>query len=525
MALPLHAVKLSSGSALWAARLHDLGERITPLTGRWAQDDLLPYVSGMQVLLSGLVALVTATIILIAHVWAKRAVRKASQAPRPEERLTVSRILWVVVEQARAPFLLFLAIWGAYCALSILAFRIEPFGDTIVSVLSWIKTTALIVAFFWFIFRAIRVLERKLTPESFQSKRKWDFILVSVGLQTLRLLLPLVAVLVIIPTLDLPSGAHGAISTAVSILIIAFVGYIVCELANTAEKAVHTEYRVDVADNLATRKIHTQVGILKKIFVALVILICLACMLTVFEPVRSLGRSILASAGVAGIVLGIAAQKSLGTLLAGIQIAFSQPIRLDDVVIVEGEWGRIEEITLTYVVVAIWDLRRMVLPITYFIEKPFQNWTRSNAALLGTVFLYLDYTAPVAELRAELDRILETSTLWDRKVKGLQVTDAKDTVIEVRILVSAADSGKAFDLRCEVREKMIAFIQKNAPGSLPRSRGALEIGRLDREREEARASAPVPEPSGAAHVLTAPQGVVSPVTVNQKDRPAPEPAS
>ena len=142
--------------------------------------------------------------------------------------------------------------------------------------------------------------------------------------------------------------------------------------------------------------------------------------------------------------------------------------------IVEGEWGRIEEITLTYVVVAIWDLRRMVLPITYFIEKPFQNWTRSSAALLGTVFLYLDYTAPVAELRVELDRILENSSFWDKKVKGLQVTDAKEATIEIRILASAADSGSSFDLRCEIREKLVDFLQRKFPEALPRSRATLE---------------------------------------------------
>jgi hypothetical protein len=163
--------------------------------------------------------------------------------------------------------------------------------------------------------------------------------------------------------------------------------------------------------------------------------------------------------------------------------------------------------------VAIWDLRRMVLPITYFIEKPFQNWTRSNAALLGTVFLYLDYTAPVGELRGELERILAKSTLWDKKVKGLQVTDAKDNVIEVRILASAANSGTAFDLRCEIREKMIDFLQRNFPASLPRSRGRLEIARLDKEQEGERAAAPAPPVP--AHVITSAQGLASPVTVNQ----------
>jgi small-conductance mechanosensitive channel len=173
-------------------------------------------------------------------------------------------------------------------------------------------------------------------------------------------------------------------------------------------------------------------------------------------------------------VIGFAAQKTLGNLLAGIQIAITQPIRIDDVVVVEGEWGRIEEITLTYVVVRIWDLRRLVLPIGYFLEKPFQNWTRVSADVLGTVYLVVDYTVPVDEIRAQLERIVRESNLWDRKVCGVQVTDASERGIEVRALVSAADSSKAWDLRCEVREKLIAFLQQNYPGSLPRVRAEIQ---------------------------------------------------
>jgi small-conductance mechanosensitive channel len=193
-------------------------------------------------------------------------------------------------------------------------------------------------------------------------------------------------------------------------------------------------------------------------------------MLMVFQSVRQFGTAMIASAGVAGIIIGFAAQKSLATFLAGLQIAMTQPIRIDDVVIVEGEWGRIEEITLTYVVVCIWDLRRLVVPITYFIEKPFQNWTRTSSDILGTVFLQVDYDVPVEAVRAELTRILEASTLWDRKVNVLQVTESRERTLELRALASASDAGRSFDLRCEVREKLVAFIQKNYPGSLPRVR-------------------------------------------------------
>jgi small-conductance mechanosensitive channel len=213
---------------------------------------------------------------------------------------------------------------------------------------------------------------------------------------------------------------------------------------------------------------------LRKIITTIVALIAIASMLMVFESVRHFGTAIIASAGVAGIILGFAAQKSIATLLAGVQIALTQPIRIDDVVIVEGEWGRIEEITLTYVVVRIWDLRRLVLPISYFIEKPFENWTRTSAELLGSVFLYVDYNVPLERLRAELQKILDSSKLWDRKVSVLQVTDTKQHTIEIRVLVSAHDASTAWDLRCEVREKLIGYLQKHHPESLPRLRAAFQ---------------------------------------------------
>jgi small-conductance mechanosensitive channel len=181
-----------------------------------------------------------------------------------------------------------------------------------------------------------------------------------------------------------------------------------------------------------------------------------------------------ASAGVAGIIIGFSAQKAIGTLIAGIQIAFAQPFRLDDAVVVEGEWGWIEEINLTYVVVRIWDQRRLVLPTTYFLEKPFQNWTRTSADIIGSVFLYTDYTISFDALREELDRILAVTPLWDKKVKVLQVTDSKELTVEIRILVSAKNSPTAWDLRVHVREKMIEFIQKNYPDALPKSRVVLD---------------------------------------------------
>jgi len=236
--------------------------------------------------------------------------------------------------------------------------------------------------------------------------------------------------------------------------------------------------RVQDGDNLRARKALTQFTVLQRIFAVLVSLLALAGMLMSFEQVRQLGMSLLASAGLAGVVLGFSAQRTIASIIAGVQIAFTQPIRLDDVVIVEGEWGWVEEITFTYVVVRIWDQRRLVVPISHFLEKPFQNWTRVNSEILGTVYLYTDYGVPVNEVRAELSRIClnEGSALWDGRVCGLQVTDSGPQGVELRCLVSASNSSRAWDLRCLLRERLIAWLAANHPESLPLQRWREQPG-------------------------------------------------
>jgi len=252
------------------------------------------------------------------------------------------------------------------------------------------------------------------------------------------------------------------------------VAFILFQLVDAVASFIIRQHRIDVSDNLQARAIYTQVVVLKKVAMTTIGIFTLASMLMVFDSVRQFGASILASAGIAGIVIGFAAQRSIATLLAGFQIALTQPIRVDDVVIIENEWGRIEDITLTYVVVRVWDLRRLVVPITYFLEQPFQNWTRSSADIIGTVFLYVDYTVPLDALRVELTRILAASRHWDGKVNVLQVTDAKEHTLEIRALASAADASLAWDLRCEIRERLVAFIQQKYPESLPRLRASLD---------------------------------------------------
>ena len=270
------------------------------------------------------------------------------------------------------------------------------------------------------------------------------------------------------------------LSHVMSLLLIGLVSWLLIRSVYVLEGYILRRFDVDVKDNLRARKIHTQFRVLKRIVIAVVAILAFGSCLMTFEKVHQLGATILASAGIIGIVVGMAAQKTITTFIAGIQIAITQPIRVDDVVIVENEWGRIEEITLTYVVVRIWDLRRLIVPITFFIEKSFQNWTRVTSDILGTVFIYVDYTVPIESIRAEFRHILEESELWDRKVCVLQVTNTSERTVELRALMSASDASTAWSLRCHVREKLIDFVQKNYPEALPKLRTELNRQKVER---------------------------------------------
>ena len=285
------------------------------------------------------------------------------------------------------------------------------------------------------------------------------------------LLIVEVAALSFLPVTD----AHRHILRhALGICLIAAVAWLLVAMVDVIGAVLGYRYSPGIGDDLAARRVRTQIQVLRRIVVMLIVVITIAGVLMTFPSIRHIGESLFASAGLAAVVAGLAARTMLSNLLAGVQIALTQPIRLDDVVIVEGEWGWIEEITTTFVVVRVWDLRRLVLPISYFIEKPFQNWTRNSADLLGTVFLYADYTVPVDEMRQELYRILQSTDLWDRKVWNLQVTNATERTLELRALMSATDSSRGWDLRCHVRERLVRFLQDNYPESLPRTRADIQ---------------------------------------------------
>jgi small-conductance mechanosensitive channel len=279
----------------------------------------------------------------------------------------------------------------------------------------------------------------------------------------------------------LPAIQYLRLLTAV-LLTFAVTWTAIRAIAGFAEAVVRA-HPLNVTDNLAARRLQTQARVLTRVVVMVVIIIGIASALMLFPSVREIGAGLLASAGIAGIAAGVAARPVLSNLIAGLQLALSQPIRLDDVVIIEGEWGRVEEITSTYVVVKIWDERRMVVPLQWIIENPFQNWTRSSAELLGTVLLWVDFQVPLAPLRAELERICKAAPEWDGRLALLQVVDASERAMQIRALVSAVDSGKAWDLRCRVREGLIAYLQANCPEGLPRIRADLERGSRSRRAE------------------------------------------
>jgi small-conductance mechanosensitive channel len=277
---------------------------------------------------------------------------------------------------------------------------------------------------------------------------------------------------IILPLLDVPQHYLEILQKGLAVIWFLALGWLLIASVYCVEDFFLLRYDVTVSNNLRARRARTQMQLMRRMVITLLIMVDAGLVLSVFRDsqIWHYGAGLLASAGLASLVLATAAKTSASNFLAGLQIALTEPIRLDDVVIVEGEWGKIEEITTTYVIVAIWDQRRLVLPLTYFIETPFQNWTRNTSDLLGTSFLYVDYSIPVEALRQEFTRVLEESPLWDKRVNSLQVTNLSEHTMEIRCLLSAADSSRQFDLRCLVREKMVAFIQKNYPDAFPRTR-------------------------------------------------------
>ena len=324
------------------------------------------------------------------------------------------------------------------------------------------------LAMCWIVFAVLRRLTRGHTMATDVLKR---------AAAPVKWLVPLLLLTIALHTgLQNQSRSTVPVELLQHLLLVLLIGvftWLILRCIGVLEYLASGQYRMDVADNLHARRALTQVRVLGRTVKIVIALMGIAAILLTIPGVRQIGTSLLASAGVAGLAVGLAARPVLSNLIAGMQIAITQPIRLDDVVIVDGEWGRIQEITATYVVVHLWDERRLVVPLNWFMENPFQNWTRTDARLLGSVFLWLDYRVPMEPLRQELKRLCEQAPEWDSGVCVLQVTDANERAMQLRALASSANSSLSFDLRCRIREGLIAFVQRHYPDSLPHLRAQL----------------------------------------------------
>ncbi|HET9108847.1 MAG TPA: mechanosensitive ion channel domain-containing protein [Steroidobacteraceae bacterium] len=421
-------------------------------------------------------ALIFVALALLAHIIAAVLVRRPMQT-RPSEAADPGSRTHVLKAIGKP---LYLLIWlvSAYFVLStlLLALGSSAAAHGLQTVLRVLLGLGVLGLALWLIHRLTWVLEARLRRWGARSPTRFYSLLAPLIGRSLRMLIPALGVILAVPILPLAGSYRAGIDTGISIMLIVVMALLFFQAVRTLETALLMRFDITAADNLRARKVYTQVHVIGRVIDVAITLVAVATILMLFSVVRQVGTSLLASAGIVGIVAGIAAQKTLANLLAGFQIALAQPMREDDVLVVEGAWGRVEEITLTYVVVHVWDDTRLVLPLSYFIEKPFQNWTRSSAQIMGQVHVWVDYSFPVEEGRKALKEIIESHPKWDRRFWNLQVVEADEKAMQLRILVTAADSSIAWDLRCDVREKFIAFIQQHHPESLPRVRAHLTGG-------------------------------------------------
>ena len=322
--------------------------------------------------------------------------------------------------------------------------------------------------------RLIYVTNRRLRALAAGDSSHWESVVAVLGADALQVGIPLVAMIFTLGRIGLPPSITANSRDIINTLVILGTGYLACRQVNLAADKIIQSHRVRGGVDVRSRALYTEVSALRKAILFVLAFLTVATAMIFCEPLRHLGTSLLASAGLITVLAGVVVQRSLGSLFAGFQLALTQPILLDDLVVVEGEVGKVEEITLAYVVIHLWDQRRLVVPITHFLEKPFENWTRRSPELLGTVFLYFDYHLPVNELREEFLRYVEAHPAWDGRTKSMVIADAKETSIQIRALVSASDPEKLWTLRCDVREAMISYIQEKHPAHLVKTRVTMQ---------------------------------------------------
>jgi len=379
------------------------------------------------------------------------------------------RLQWFVA--LAAPINLLVWYYGLYAIARVLVeYSLPPSLQHFQSWLENLTGLGAFVAFTWMIGRTTRVADTQLRAIASTTDSKVDDLLLPLVGLSLRVLLPIIALFFLVRLWPFPPAAVELLRKLIAIALIVALAWILRRAVLLGEKVFVSQKELKAAGNYAGRALVTRVSVLRKIVLVIITVFSLAAVLMTFDEVRDVGRSILASAGIAGIVLGFAAQRSLGGLLAGLQIAVTQPVRIGDQVMIEDQVGSVEEITLTYVAVRIWDERRLILPINHLIEHPIINYTRGSSEMQAPVILRADFSVPVDALRSYLRTVIQKSTAWDKRTFAVQVTDAKHESMEIRILGSAATAGQAFQLQCELREKAIEFIYLHYPQCLPKAR-------------------------------------------------------
>lgn len=313
-----------------------------------------------------------------------------------------------------------------------------------------------------------------------KTRLKGDEIIVRLLRGPSRLILALLAVYFVLPNAQLSEAAFALVRHGISLLLIAAITWLAVRIIQSISQFVLAQYKAGTLFDTRARRVQTQMRVLGRILGVVAVIVGVAAALMTFDTIKQLGASILASAGITGLIVGLAAQKVIGNFLAGLQIAFTGPVNIGDVVVIEGEWGRIEQITTTYVVLKIWDERRLIVPFSKIIDSAFYNWSRTSDEVLGTIYIYTDYQVPIDAVRAEAERIVTESEHWDGRTCGLVVTNANERAVELRVVISAADGSKQWDLRCEVREKLIKYLQREHPECLPRTRMVIADERQEK---------------------------------------------
>ena len=400
------------------------------------------------------------------------AIIKKYAAPT-RKQAAVKTVLVFVESVLKKPFILFLSGYALY----VLMYGMVIYTPNIASRYTllfidcaiYVRKITEFIAFFWALLNLLNQGEIKLENWLTLNNKKLFSILLPMLSNSLKTAVLLLMLNILIPALGINALAEDVLAKVAKVTLIIILTWLVVRLLDGVEKLILNQYAQD-ENAILTRKINTQVLLLKKVILILVCVVSLAAILMAFDSVKSLGTGLLTTAGVISAIGAFASQQSLGRIFAGLQIAFSQPIRIGDTVIIDNEQGQVEEITLSYIVIKLWDFRRLILPSDYFTNRSLQNLSRTSSELLGSVIFYADYQLPLAPVRAEFTKILAASSLWNGQVSNFQVTDIKDNGMELRALVSARDSGTLWDLRCEIREKLMHFITVNYPHCLPKGR-------------------------------------------------------